>query len=318
MTKAAPNFGFIKSFGAAFTICVTAVAPAFAQLKDGTPAERDTMVWATTSVGTFGNNEQMAFDVRLATPARDRPSASRIVVERVSGSPLGDNILLVKPVNGTSFALVPAVDAGPSTVRLRIFLAPTGGELSAASLARPAGGGAITSPACDLMMTREAGQFRAVARAACTTAPSEMLFSPRAIWTRDTPSAPFAKMLRARPFECYVDMPGSGGINGEVFKRHEGLMLDDQGGEAWFTTTEATPRQLGLRLRAVTWPMNNKPGTFSRNSLTLYLIERQPTGEPKLLTYAWTEPGVSRIGLNAQWALANCFMEANSLARPEF
>lgn len=41
-------------------------------------------------------------------------------------------------------------------------------------------------------------------------------------------------------------------------------------------------------------------------------------GEPKLLSYAQTEPNVSRIGLNAQRALANCFMEATSLARPEF
>jgi hypothetical protein len=318
MTKAAPIRALQKSIGAAFLLSMLWTLPAQAQLKDGTPAERDMMVWAATSSGAFGNSEQVAFDVRLATPATARASLSRIVVERVMGSPLGDNILLIKPNNGASFALVPVLDAGPQIVRLRVFKAPNNGLITAQSLILANGGGVISNPACDLMMTREAGQFRAVTRATCTGSPNEILFSPRSIWTRDTLSSPFAKMLRARAFECYVDMPGSGGIHGEAFKRHEGLMLDDQGGEAWFTTTEATPRQLGLRMRSVNWAMNNKPGTFTRNSLTLYLIERQAVGDPKLLTYAWTEPGVSRIGLNAQWALANCFMEANSLAKPEF
>ena len=305
-------------FGATLSAFAFSSGPALAQLKDGTPAERDMMVWATTSVGTFGNSEQVAFDVRLATPSPDRAALSRISVEKVTGSPLGDTILLVKPSNGSAFALVPVLDAGPSTIRLRVFRASIGGDLTAQTLLQAGADGATNTPACDLFMTREAGQFRASTRAACTTSPTEILFSPRSIWTRSNAVAPYAKMLRARSFECYVDMPGSGGIHGEAFKRYEGLTLDDQGGEAWFTTNEAIPRQLGLRLRSVNWAMNNKPGTFTRNSLTLYLIERQTTGDPKLLTYAWTEPTVSRIGLNAQWALANCFMEANSLAKPEF
>jgi hypothetical protein len=307
-----------RTFGAALVCLLTSGGPAFAQLKDGTPAERDMMVWATTSVGTFGNNEQFAFDVRLATPTPDRAAASRIVVEKISGSPLGETVLLMRSNTSGTFALVPILDAGPSTIRLRVFRAPQGGSLSAQSLTSANAGGAVSVPSCDMMMTREAGQFRALAQSGCASAPREILFSPRAIWTRDTPNGPYAKMLRARAFECYVDMPGSGGIHGEAFKRYENLMVDDQGTEAWFTTNEATPRQLGLRLRSVNWAMNNKPGTFTRNSLTLYLMERQPVGDPKLLTYAWTEPSVSRIGLNAQWALANCFMEANSLAKPEF
>jgi hypothetical protein len=289
--------------------------PAYAQLKDGTPAERDLMVWATTSVGTFGNNEQVAFDVRLATPAADRAAPTRMVVSRASGSPFGENSLTLQNLDGTDLALVPVLDMGPSTIRLRVYRPMSGQRLNAATANAT---NTITNPSCDLFMTREAGQFRAVTRQACTTSPNEILFSPTALWTRDTATAPFAKMIRARQFECYVDMPGSGGIHGEAFKRFEGLMLDDQGGEAWFTTVEATPRQLGLRLRSVNWAMNNKPGTFTRNSLTLYLMERQQVGEPKLLTYAWTQPDVRRIGLNAQWALANCFMEANSLAKPEF
>ena len=276
------------------------------------------MVWATTSIGSFGNSEQVAFDVRLATTPTERAGLSRVIVEKVNGSSLGENILLVRPSTGGNFALVPVLDAGPSTIRLRVFRAPNGGDLTAQSLTSAGAGTATSDRSCDLLMTREAGQFRAVTRTNCTTSPNEILFSPRAIWTRAASAAPFAKMLRARNFECYVDMPGSGGIHGEAFKRYEGLTLDDQGGEAWFTTNEATPRQLGLRLRSVNWAMNNKLGTFTRNSLTLYLIERQTTGDPKLLTYAWTEPNVSRIGLNAQWALANCFMEANSLAKPEF
>jgi hypothetical protein len=315
MKQAAPSFSFGQSIGAAVILSALMISPAYAQLKDGTPAERDLMVWATTSVGAFGNNEQVAFDVRLATPAAGRATTTRVVVSGLAGSPLGENSLILQNAGGTDLVLVPVLDAGPSTIRLKVYRPNSGQRLNpnGISVANTA-----TNPSCDLFMTREAGQFRAVTRQTCTTSPNEILFSPNALWTRSNATAPFAKMIRARQFECYVDMPGSGGINGEVFKRFEGLTLDDQGGEAWFTTIEATPRQLGLRLRSVNWAMNNKPGTFTRNSLTLYLMERQSVGEPKLLTYAWTQPDVRRIGLNAQWALANCFMEANSLAKPEF
>jgi hypothetical protein len=315
MKRAAPSLSLGQSIGAAVILSTFAICPAYAQLKDGTPAERDLMVWATTSVGAFGNNEQVAFDVRLATPAIDRAAATRVVVSRAIGSQLGENTLILQNTGGTDLALVPVLDAGSSTIRLRVYRPNSGQRLNATTVNAT---NTVTNASCDLFMTREAGQFRAVTRQACTTSPNEILFSPNALWTRSNGTAPFAKMIRARQFECYVDMPGSGGINGEVFKRFEGLMLDDQGGEAWFTTIEATPRQLGLRLRSVNWAMNNKPGTFTRNSLTLYLMERQSVGEPKLLTYAWTQPDVRRIGLNAQWALANCFMEANSLAKPEF
>lgn len=300
MTRAALSARFAPVFGAALAWCALSAMPARAQLKDGTPAERDLMVWAAISIGTFGNSEQVAFDARLRIHQAGRAALTRVTVAPVTGSNVAAHTLFMRDSGGKDLILVPVLDAGPSTIRLKVYQ------------------GGMTESACDLYMTREAGQFRAVTRATCGTSPNEILFSQRAIWTRNADNQPFAKMIRARQFECYVDMPGSGGINGEAFKRFDALMLDDQGGEAWFTTNEATPRELGLRLRSVNWAMNNKPGTFSRNSLTLYLMERRATGDPKLLTYAWSEPQVTRIGLNAQWALANCFMEANSLARPEF
>ena len=52
----------MKTTGLLFGVALSAFAfssgPALAQLKDGTPAERDMMVWATTSVGTFGRSEE--------------------------------------------------------------------------------------------------------------------------------------------------------------------------------------------------------------------------------------------------------------------
>lgn len=113
-------------------------------------------------------------------------------------------------------------------------------------------------------------------------------------------------------------MPGSGGILGEAFKRYADLTLGDQGTEAWFVTQDAVPRRLGLRLRSVDWPMNNKVGTFTRDSLTLYLIEQAADGSVRNLAYGWTEPNVRRIGLNTVAALVNCHMNPPTTVRPEF
>jgi hypothetical protein len=289
--------------------------PAAAQLKDEPPAERDAMVMGALLPGAYGNGEQVAFDVRLRTPAEERAGPMRITVGRLTA--LGGEAFVVRRAGAPTIVYAPRLDAGARTVRLAAHLGPE----NASDVDLSAAGGVQAAPACDLFAAREAGQFRAVTRGSgCVQGPAELLIAERALWWRPAAGAPFARLNRARAFECLIDMPGSGGINGEAFNRYDGLMLDDQGGEAWITTKEATPRRLGLRLRAVDWPMNNKKGTFTRDSLTLYLIEPgvDANAPAKLVTYAWTEPGARRIGLNTIWLLANCFMESNAAARPEF
>ena len=178
--------------------------------------------------------------------------------------------------------------------------------------------GLTANPSCNLTSRLEAGQFRATAGSSCTNGAQELMISPAHMWWKAAAGAPFSRLNRARQFECYVDMPGSGGIFGEAFKRYADLTLDDQGTEAWFVTQDAVPRKLGLRLRSVDRPMNNKAGTFTRDSLTLHLIERAADGSVKNLAYGWTEPNVRRIGLNTVETLVNCHMNLPTTARPEF
>ena len=289
--------------------------PALAQLKDETPAERDAQILTALLPGTFSNGEQVYFDTRLNLPTAERAPLLSARFEIVALAANGPRAIKLTQGTNVIFYIL-SLDRGPLTVRWGAYRPASGTPFATGDA--PALASLTAAPQCDLLSRREAGQFRAVSIGACPTGPQELLVSERAIWWRPSQSAPSARLNRARQFDCYVDMPGSGGIMGETFHRFSDLKVDDQGTEAWFTTLETTPRQLGLRLRAVDWPMNNKAGTYTRDSLTLYLIEAQANGPPKNITYAFTEPTVRRIGLNTIAILANCYMDSPTTAKPEF
>jgi hypothetical protein len=298
--------------GALAGLVATLSSPALAQLKDEVPAERDAQILRALVPGTYSNGEQVFFDARLNLPAAMRAARLSVQVETARLSGGGEPILqIVQGSNKIIYAL--KLDRGPLEVRWAAHRMRR--ESSSANVALS---DLEAIPNCDLISRREAGQFRAVATGTCSVGPAELMITEKAIWWRETGSIAFARLNRARQFDCYVDMPGSGGILGETFHRFEGLKVDDQGTEAWFTTKEATPRRLGLRLRAVDWPMNNKIGTYTRDSLTLYLLEQQADGTPRNITYTFTEPDVRRIGLNTIAILANCYMDAPATAKPEF
>jgi hypothetical protein len=291
-------------------------SPAFAQLKDETPAERDAMIMATLLPGVFSNGEQRYFDERLQLPAADRAAATQVSVTRVVRANGLPPLFVVRYASGPNRAYTLSLDAGATAVRMNAFTLAA--EVTDAQLASGQSTGLTADLGCNLTSRREAGQFRATAAGPCTAGPQELMLTPANLWWKPSAAAPFSRLNRARQFECYVDMPGSGGLRGEAFNRYSNLLLDDQGTEAWFTTKEAVPRKLGLRLRNVDWPMNNKAGTYTRDSLTLYLVEAGPDGAVKNLAYAWTEPQVRRIGLNTVAALANCYMDSPTTAQPEF
>jgi len=296
--------------------CALASAAALAQLKDEPPAERDAMVMASLLPGLYSNGEQRFFDERLKVPAAERAAAMKLTVTRVNRPAGAPPLFVFRQANGPTWAYAATLEAGPAAVQLVAFTVVAG--ISDGQLATGQTVGLTAVPSCNLISRREAGQFRATALGPCAAGPQELLMTGGSLWWRSSAGGPFARLNRARQFECHVDMPGSGGIRGEVFNRYADLQVDDQGTEAWFTTKEAVPRKLGLRLRNVDWPMNNKAGTFTRDSLTLYLIEDSGDVVPRNLSYAWTEPSARRIGLNTVAILANCYMEAPTMAKPEF
>ena len=293
-------------------LVATLFSPALAQLKDEVPAERDAQILLSLMPGTYSNGEQIFFDARLNLPASLRATPMSIQVNSVRLAGGGEQaVQIVQGSNTTIYVL--KLDRGPLEVRWAAYRVKRGTNMTTLALSD-----LEASPNCDLISRREAGQFRALATGTCTAGPAELMIGEKTIWWRETGSITFARLNRARQFDCYVDMPGSGGILGETFHRFEGLKVDDQGTEAWFMTKEAQPRRLGLRLRAVDWPMNNKIGTYTRDSLTLYLLEQQADGTPRNITYTFTEPDVRRIGLNTIAILANCYMDAPNTAKPEF
>lgn len=288
---------------------------AFAQLKDEPPAERDAMIMATLLPGLYSNGEQRFFDERLKVPAAERPAALKVAVTRVTRPNGAPPLFVFRQAGGSTWAYAASLDAGPTAVQLHAFTLAAG--ISDERLASGTAGDLTVNPPCNLISRRHAGQFHATAAGACAVGPQELMLTSGSMWWRGSTGGPFSRLNRARQFKCHVDMPGSGGIRGELFNRYSDLTVDDQGTEAWFNTRETVPRRLGLRLRNVDWPMNNKAGTYTRDSLTLYLIE-DSDGVPKNLAYAWTEPNVRRIGLNTVAALANCYMDSPTTAKPEF
>jgi hypothetical protein len=63
--------------------------------------------------------------------------------------------------------------------------------------------------------------------------------------------------------------------------------------------------------------LNEGDGAFNRNSLVLYVSERQADGGVREHGYAFTDPAADRIGLNLKWLLANCALVPRAAARPE-
>jgi hypothetical protein len=264
-------------------------APALAQGTDGTPAERDLMVLAELLPGTWDNGEQASFEPRLKTPLAARHAQQEMRVTQ------------------TATALHSAT------------LTATGARMQTWSLSVAGDAVRMTrDQGCALLWRREAGQFRGTSEN-CTKAQAaeSWLLSPDRLWISIKDEVP-TKYMRATTYQCYVDMPGASGGRAIPFKRIDGLTVTDQGKVTWFDTPETPSRRLGLQLRNVDWPFNNAPGIFTRDSLTIYLVEQGPSGEPKSLLYGWTIAGAPRIGLNGIWALANCFRESMKTARPEF
>lgn len=117
------------------------------------------------------------------------------------------------------------------------------------------------------------------------------------------------RMRRTRPFSCWVAVlkgaaHGDSGEGLTDWDFREAVSLHDQGGEAIFTTAETPAREIRLKLRDVDWPYGTR-----RPSLTLYVHEGE---NPRAVSYAWTEGGADRVGINLRWIQASCTREGAS------
>lgn len=328
----------------AVLLLAATVGNAHAQGQDSTLAERNLRIMAELLPGTYDNANQAYFDQRRKLPDADRHLRIRTVIERIEAPAFGAHAYLWvnrTTVDGQESASwrIATLEAVGDDVVMRHYFGPAGAvprerlaSLRPAELRRTEG--------CDYLFRRRADQFRgAQALQACrfdwegrpVYTDNTIELAASSLWFVDhkyviatgeritgvASGEPFW-LERARTFHCYADVPGVGGGRDEPFERHDGIVLLDRGDTHWFRTYRGEPRELGLRLQAVTWHvLNERNGAFNRDSLVLYALERLADGSVREHGYAFTEPEADRIGLNLKWMLVNCATVPREAARPE-
>ena len=262
------------------------------QGQDGTPAERDLQVIAELLPGLYDNANQAYFDQRLKLPENGRYGRASLRVEPAGGGEADTFIYRWrKGDTEQTWTTRLAASADPELVAMAIRFDDAERE------------------DCVVQWRRDAGQFTGIGECGL-----EMQLDPHGLWVSWDGKRP-NRLLRAREFSCYVDIPGVAGGRDEEFDRYVIDSLHDQGGLQWITTKDE--REIGITLRYVRWPMNNERGAFTRNSLVMYVLEREADGV-RTHTYGWTEPSAERIGLNLQWLLVNCYQVSNRDVKPYF
>ncbi len=288
--------------------------------------------------GRFDNDAQVFFAEDFGVPEEARPGRIHSIFRPVELPGVGEHVFYVEQYSNADpseiyrqrlYVFSPAYETGE--IRLDI-LAPRdaeairGAHLDPARLAALTADDLIAYPQCAVFWTFQENQFVGATRQGECRVDSQrsgrplvieddLLLTGNAIWIRDRAQtadgdyvygnrAGIAHQLRrARPFECWTAvLPGlEQGDSGEGaaptdwdFQR--GVFLHDQGGRA--QVTDSSGREFELRLRDVVWPDDSR-----RPSLTLYVHE---AGSDRAVSYAWTEGGADRIGINLRWMQASC------------
>jgi hypothetical protein len=337
---------------ATLTLALLASPSIRAQGQDGTPAQRDIMVLAEMLPGIYDNNEQVYFDKRRGLPEAARHARARIAITRAQLPAFGAHVFFVqetlapdldKPTLQRLYTF--AVDDAAGAIRMRIHeLGDPASSPYRDALRRPELLAALTpaaapsEPGCDVLWRREAGQFRGVNEPTCrgetrgrkVRRELDMMLNDQSLWIRsrritdagEQVSGPVDgahyRFNRARQFQCHADIPGVGGGRAEPFKRYGPFPTLDQGGDIRFRTEEAVPREIQINLRNVDWQINNENGAFTRDVLVTYVSEKKPDGTLGASAYSFTEPTVTRSGLNLGWILVLCYMESNREGKPQF
>jgi len=288
---------------AAGILLVLSPALSFAQGQDSTTWARDMMVIAEMLPGVYGNANQVYFDTRTGQPEQERRGPLLVTVMAAQAE--ANSFTLEASWNGADKpAWHASATLGLDDAEGRVTMTVTSGEGS-----------------CDYAWRREASQFEAVMVSDCA-APrfTGMVLSEPQLWLTGTAEPAGARTLdyalhRSRPFECYVDVPGVGGGRDLPYRRYDGFKIHDRGGQFWFTTEDDNPRELGVTLFQVDWPLNNYQGIFTRDTLVIYLNERKD-GAQINHGYSFTVPDADRVGINLKWALAFCYQVAGKDQRP--
>lgn len=296
-------------------LLTVATTTCYAQGEDSSTAERDLLVIDAMLPGIYANANQAYFDGRGQRETKHRPLF--VDVQTVDVSSAGNRVVSATGYfdNDPEQTLDPMLwslseDSSSNTVRMRIWRVTESELGTPENIDLDAG----DRSHCDVFWRRESGQFRATSGDSCDGFASAFQLSETALWIDyANEEAGDYQLHRARPFECYADIPGVGGGVDIPYKRYDKYYIHDQGGRFRFTSDEG--QDLLVMLWKVDWPINNQTGIFTRDSLVLYVNEFIDD-EMKQHAYAFTPPASDRIGMNLKWMLVNCFMESNQDTTP--
>ncbi len=253
--------------------------------------------------GEFDNREQLEFDA--ASDRRDRASAAHprlhVAVRMANDSGLGNDALVISGYAGND----PRAARGARFYVLGVDTARK--ALQALAYKTGAGGKPLADPACDLRLQRDVDGFVGIASSdQCTSAARRLRIDERGLRWTEAGSEELV-LERARLFACMIDFPKQPGK--PMMYTDKYIVLHDQGGTFFFDHPDGRPMVLTLR--------NNWSFSMYRETLVVVIQERDESGPT--LTYAWTEPGADRIGVNPSWMRVQCDLDtpANRQAQQE-
>ncbi len=255
--------------------------------------------------GEYDNHEQI---VRQSggglSPATDTPFYrvhSRY--ERVTGSPLGENVLSVvdyrdddpgKVLRSRTYVL--SVDTTARALRVAQYMPKSAGGAELVPLGAQ----------CDLLLNFVGGQFEgALADKACKVGgkPVEygVVVGPRYTWFRERPGQDWFEQTRARPFTCMVQESADGDMRKTRFLKT--IRLHDQGGEADIAWPDGRTLTFTIHARAFTSPPDRE--------YPLFRIHEKGKDVP--IAYAYAVDDAARFGLNLGWFYIRCYADGEDL-----
>lgn len=289
--------------------------------------ERDLPRLVEMFEGDWDNAEQVSFAEELGFPDGAPPLRRHVTVRRIEAPSLGQLVLRLDEYRnndpsdvGRQRFYVFAVD--PAKMAIRMDVLTTLGErlLADADHAGLTREGMRFNPGCETLWRRNADQFVGwIEDKACTvrsqggsgpelTIGADIALSADQLWMTETaryanggdafpnePDIP-VQYRRATAFTCWLAVPRQAPQRGWFHARN--LAIHDQGGEAWVTTDETTPRTYGFRMRNVRWPTGQ-----NADALTLYVHDQR--GAPAI-SYVWASPDATRIGINLRTLQGSC------------
>lgn len=302
--------------------------------------DRDFALFLDWFEGRFDNDPQVFFADALGVPADARHERIHSIFRPVELPAFGEHVFYVEQYSNAVpadiyrqrlYVFTPVYETGEIRLDIHAPLnaaAVQGAHLDPSKLDGLTPEQTIAYPQCAVFWTRQEAQFigatrpgecRVESRQSGRTLVIEdnLLLSANAIWIRDraeTEGGDYVygnragiphQLRRARPFQCWVAVlrgaahgDSGEGVPPSQWDFRQNVFIHDQGGRAQITTDEDPARTIELRLRDVVWPYGDR-----RPSLTLYVHE---DGSDRATSYAWTEGGAERVGVNLRWLQASC------------